>query len=343
MVYVDEETVPVTGDTVLVFGPLEYWAMNAELNVASEGEAVKFAPALFDLGEGYGFQAKKTGDKRYVLIAYEKDALSRKLRELPSVSEARRMTFAQWVFGDFERPIRLSNGKYLTTMDGIVVEIDPSYLDTTRATSLREALQSVPVVYKTLPIDELLPEKITPKTLKTTMAVLVILLGNLIAQAVMDHRTSEALQIQIDEMLEGEHLPATSIERSAIIDALKQKENKQIRLREQAYQLSTLPLNVTLPIPPAPSAPSTSQDVVLIPGSKPGEPNRLLIGGKENHAALGTSMTGIEELSYDGHSIKARIATKNVEEGESVKNDLQKRFKNARIEVQEHYIEVRLK
>ena len=341
----------ITPETVLVLPPNDYWAQRVKLNVKTEQEAIKYGPALFDVGDEYGFQAQKSGENHYVIVAYSKTLLSQKLRDNPALSIAKKLTFAQWVFADETKPIRLNSKKYLTVVDGIVIEMDSAYLKSDSSVTIDEVLTHDHPFIKTLSLDVLLPTQIMPKTLKMTLAILVLLLANLITQIIMDRQLANEASETMQTLQESSHLSGVSIEREAILNSLKQKEEKQLRLRQQCYLLSTLPLKVAKAVaaPAAAAAPLavnpvSTEGVVLIPGSKPGDPNRLLVGDSvnaANTAAIGAA--GIQELFYDGNSLKVRIDVLDADNGESVKSEVIKRFKSARVELREHQVEVRLK
>ncbi len=344
LAYVADAAAPIGPDTVLVLEPADYWALRVELNAKSEAEAAKFGPSFFDVGEEYGFQARKVEERIYVIVAYNRSELARKLRENPAYAPVRRVTFSQWVFSGRDEPVRVDEKRYLTVVDGIVIEVASEYVKTDDAVTVTEALANPPAFFKTLPIEELLPEKVTSKTLKTTLAVLLIVLVNLIVQISMDYRLGDQITEEIEATLESSHLPATSIERDAVVSALKQKEEKQLRLRQQCYQLSSLPVKVAAAPVAAAAAPSPSADgVVLIPGSKPGEPNRLLIGDNTAGTNAPAVASGMEELHYDGSTIKMRFSVTDSESGDELKSEILKRFKNARVDVNERQVEVRLK
>jgi len=351
MVYADNTAGSITPETLLVLPPNDYWAQRVKLNVKTEQEAIKYGPALFDVGEEYGFQAQKSGESLYVIVAYSKTMLSQKFQETPALSVAKKLTFAQWVFADETKPIRLKNNKYLTVVDGIVIEMDSAYLKSDSSVTIEEVLAQDHPFIKTLSLDVLLPTQIMPKTLKMTLVILLLLLANLVTQIIMDRQLANEASETIQTIQESSHLSPVSIEREAILASLKQKEEKQLRLRQQCYLLSTLPLKVAQAVsaPPAAAAPSavnpsSAEGIVLIPGSKPGDPNRLLVGDSvnaPNTAAIGAA--GIQELFYDGNNLKVNIDILDAENGESVKSEVIKRFKSARVELRDHHVEVRLK
>lgn len=364
LVYADHAVsphMPLDKTAALIFPPSDYWAMHVHLNAKNEKDAAKYGPALFDLGGSYRYEAQKVGENSYVLLAYEPDVLSQKLLSYPDPSMIDKFTFAQWVFDKETHPIHLNDKKYLTTFEGIVVEIDQSYLEKSPCVEIHDALSHPKAFFKTLPLEGLVTSEITNKTLRKTLVILFILFGNFTALAYFSHQESSQQLERMQEMLTTANLPETSMERDAILASLGIKEKKQLDLRHQCYKISSLPIDVKLPIedtvpkPSAPSLPSlppvlgasantASNGIVLIPGSNPGEQNQLLVEKTSSPANNVLSAgDGIEELVYDGHAINIIINTSDTATKEKLKSELTKQFKNAQLSDQNRQLEVRLK
>ncbi len=338
----------VSSESVLVLSPSDYWALAVSLNVKTPKEAASYGAALFDLSAEYRYEAQKVGENRYILIAYNPDELSRKLSSIPHLSMIKKMTFAQWVFAEEPRPIHLPSGKYLTTLEGIVIEMDASYIDAKTSVELDEALSYPRPFLKTVPMEGLSTTELTPKTLTITLVILGIILGNLIAEGFMGYQDSQHLNQEMQRMLESSKLPATSIEREAILSNLKTKEAKQLHFRQICKEISDLPIEGKSVIPPkAPiisaAVSATPEGIVLIPGSKPGEPNRLLVENTSSAANINIRGEGIGELDYDGNAINLMIETHDSADRESLKREISKRFKHAQMSEHDTQLEVRLK
>lgn len=346
LVYLDDDSYEMINEkAVMVIAPSLYWALRVTLNVKSEKEAVTYAPALFDLGEGYRYEAQKIDTNVFVLIAYDPIVLSQRYPTLFEGSTPFEITFAQWVFGDINTPIRLKNQKYLALHDGIIMEFEARYLDTSSAIDISEALRQKNR-YKTIRTQKIISTALSPKTLKMTLLILILLLINISTDAVTTYHSIDVLREKSEALLSENHLCSTSIEREAILNALKQKEIKQRQLRQHCFTLSTFPIKGSKkspslpPLPPVQPSSSLSEGVVLIPGSKPGEPNRLLVGGGESKPLANQTFSGLRELSFDGKSTKIVIETL---EREKLQKLFRKHFKNCRIEDNQHQLEVRIK
>jgi len=323
--------------------------MQATLNVKTAKEAAAFGAALFDLSDEYRYVARKLGKNSYSLIAYNPDTIARKLQTLPNGAVVEKFTFAQWVFAQEEDPIRLENGKLLTILEGIVIEIDSSYFQSDHAIALKEALAKPHYFLQSLPLEVLSSPTITPKTVKTTLLLLILILGNLTATTVLNYQEIGRLESLKEEILDREKLPETSFERDALISSLEKKEKAQLRLREQFLPISDLSIHANvppLPTAPLPQTPPTTaplDGIVLIPGSKPGEANQLLVNGAANAPAPSAFILqgeGIEEIVYDGRNIKMRLNASDTKAKEELKKAILKSFKKAKISEQGHSLEV---
>ena len=330
-------------DTIFIFPPSEYWVMRVELPVKTSKEAARYGSGLFELSGSHRYEAQKVGKNSYILIAYDPERLSEKLNLLPHLSQVEKITFAQWVFAEESNPIALSNGKFLTTVEGIVIEIDGAYIQKEHFLTLAEALEHPKFFLKTLQRKALVTSAFTSKTLTTTLIVLIILLGNLGATALQSHQESSHLQKEMEHSLNLSNLPETSIEREAILTALKTKERKQLYLRHQCKKISDIPIETThsdallAPISPLASV----EGIVLIPGSAPHEANRLLLGTASQITPL-ISGTRMQEIRYEGDAITLIWDVGDSIVKEKLKNELTKRFKKVQITERDTQLEVRL-
>lgn len=349
LVYFDAlENTAISDDAVLVLSPRDYWVLRVSLNVKTEKEAAMFGASLFDLSEEHHYIAQRLEKNDYILIAYNPNEISQRLNSIPSLSSIKKITFAQCVFADEEYPILLPNGKYLIILDKIVIEADATYLSTHTSIELSSALSHQRVNLKTVNIERFIPSELTSKTLRNTLIILLILLANLAATFVTKYQESLYFNEKIANTLSSSKLPETSLEREAILDSLTKKEKKQLRMRELCKKVNELPIerkNTAAPIlpslPPV-NAPSTD-GIVLIPGSQPGEPNRLLVDNTSSAPTISLNSEGIRELEFDGNSMNLIISTSDTNERNSLKNKIISHFKHAQIDEHETLIEVRIK
>lgn len=337
-------TALLPSEAIYILSPSDYWVMRVELSVKTPKEAELYGPGLFELSDSHRYEAQKVGKNSYIILAYDPAQLSEKLNTLPNLSQVEKITFAQWVFAEVHTPISLNSSKFLTTVEGIVIEIDAAYVQGDVSITLGEALEHPKLFLKTLLRKELVSCAFTSKTLKTTLIILIILFGNLSATALLDYQESSHLQEEMLQMLKLSKLPETSIQREAILAGLKTKEAKQLYFRHQFKKISDILIDTTksptLPLPP--TLPSSSEGgIVLIPGSMPNEANRLLVE-KSSYAAPRMSGTLIQEIRYEGTAITLICNVRDSSGKEKLKNEITKRFHKVHINERDAQLEVRL-
>jgi hypothetical protein len=349
LVYTDELPENIPNNSVMILPPCDYWAIQAVLNVKTAKEAATFGPALFDLGDEYQYTAQKTGKNSYSLIAYNPSDISLKLQSLSNGAVIKKFTFAQWVFAQEEHPIRLNNGKVLTTVEEVVIEIDSDYLHINGAIPIADALAKPRFFIQSIPLEQLSSPTITPKTVKKTLFILILILGNLIVNTVLNYQEMGKLESRKEEILAHDKLPETSFERDALTSTLQKKEAAQLRLREQFLHISDLSIHAKVPptqnapLPQIPTTTAPIDGVVLIPGSKPGEANQLLVNGATSAPVVSVPVfqsEGIEEIVYDGKNIKLLISASDDKAKESLKQVIMKPFKKAKISEHGNQLEV---
>lgn len=349
MVYISDIDTPLESSTILILPPSDYWAIATTLNVKTPKEALAYAPALFELDESHRYDARKIGENRFVLIAYDPVHLAEKFKALTLPPSIKEFTFAQWVFADAPEAIRLKNGKVLASVEEIVVEIDPAYLRGSSSLSIHDALSTPKPIAQSIPIESLLPTEVTSKTAKATLLVIIIAWLNLLSIFIINTQDSARLDAAKTQLLQQFNLSETSFEREAALNALKNKEAAQRTLRDHIRRIGTvsiyaesMPASTPSPLSPPPSI---SEGIVLIPGSKPGEANRLLVEGKPSVASTEPIRyaQGIQELTYDGKMVKILINTKDAKATSLLKSEFQKRFKTAKYTERDQQLEVRIK
>jgi hypothetical protein len=348
MLYGDDETLnhlSTLNEAVLILPPSDYWAIKTTLNVKNEKDAAKYGPALFDLDNGYSYDAQRIDTDTFVIIAYNRSELSSKIASSAIGKIIEKITFAQWVFSHESVPVLLPNGKYLTLLDGIVIEMDPVYLDTNGAIGLNEALLHHRYPVKTVTIDVLSETNLTPKTLKTTLAIALILLVNIVSNGIINYQEQIRVEENIQTVLDEFKLPETSIEREAMVATLRKKEEKQLQLRRRFLKISDMQIEARNLPSPASATPSASAggDVVLIPGSKPGDPNRLLVGNGSLNPPAAVHSDGIQEITYDGNGILLVMNFTDSQTRQNLKNEFLKRFKKVQLTERDSRMEARIK
>lgn len=348
LVYSDVlDEIQITSDSILVLSPNKYWIQRVTLNVRNEKEAASFGAALFDLNDEYRYEALEVEKNTFMIIAYHPNEVTAQSTTDTEISLIKHVTFAQWVFDEVTLPIRLPNHKFLTVIDGIVVEIDPSYIDPSSSIDLQTALSNPKPFFKTLPFEQAKSSEISVKTLLKTLMIVTLFFINFIAILLLNYQESTHLNEKITQLLSDSKLPETAIEREAILNSLISKEKKQFHIRHLYNQINELPISGKIssakPVS-SPSVPATSSDgIVLIPGSKPGEPNRLLVDSTSSVPTLNLQGEGIQDITYDGNVVSLVLDTQSATEKDVLKNKIMHNFKEAQINEENTTLEVRFK
>lgn len=344
--YLSYAAIDPSGSDIMVLRPEDYWVRRINLNVSSEKEAAKYGYSLFDLDEELVCYARKVSAETYDVVGFNPQKIMARYPELFSLSSERSVTFAQWVFDRLEVPIKLPNGRYLSLHEGIVFEMEGHYLDVEGSLGIEEIEKKPFYGLKTILVGSMVPSSLSMKTLKITVVLLALLVANIVMEGYKVRSVSEQIGNEMETLNMSSGLHGVSMERNAIIDTLRYKEAKQLTLRERCYKLRDIGLKPSAAESIPPSAPImlSSMDqsgIVLIPGSKPGEPNRLLVNGVQNTPSRSLKMQeGIQEIVFDG---KKTLFVFKTSEPQSLKKMLMKRFRNSRIEEHGGRIEVRFK
>lgn len=330
-------------ESVFVFPPSDYWCMQVRLDVDTPKEAAAFAPSLFDLDEGYRYEATAVSSGEYLLLAYNPHLLATRYGELLK-DTSRRICFAQWAFETLDVPVRLGGGKCLILHEGIVMEVDETYVDLSDSITLNE-MESRPVYpLKTLNAVSIFPADVSAKTVVVALSILIILAFNLLSDVYQTYTDTQRLETRSAELLEQTGLSAMSMEREAIIDTLKHKASRQLHLRERCFALKALPFHsqsasLTPSPTPAPVLAGTG-GIVLIPGSKPGEANRLLVNGTSDTPTVPGTSDGVREVRYEGKNLTFLIDSSDPQE---LQPALRKLYRDARIESFTNRLEVKFR
>ena len=344
LVYCDVPGCADDESAIIVIAPRGYWAKNVALDVKTSKEALKYAAALLDLGDEYRYAAHKNSDGTFSIIGYLVEELIAFWPEVFDGNHDRQVVFAQWVFGEMKAPIILPSGSVLALCEGIVVEMNSQYITQSQTLPLENALSDVGTTFPLLRTSQLVPKRASSKTLWITLAILIVVLFNIMGRLGGVYTQRLELQHQREVLLEKTTLGQTSLERLAVISVLEEKQRKQKKFKEQAYTLKQIAIAGEVPriatLPTAAPATAASSGIVLIPGSKPGEQNRLLVDGVTSVAPSTANLLGIKELMYDGKTFLISVVS---DDPETLKGVFLKKYKNARTQIHGKTLEVRLK
>jgi hypothetical protein len=330
---------------VMILSPDLYRICVVSLPVATPKEAVRYAPSYFDLSdERTRYEAYQTGDERYLLCAFDPEPIRIRLEEagFDPVS-VERFVFAQEAFGRDILPISWKNGSVLALNEGVVVRLPSNYISEPIKHDLEESLKKLAPCLKGFSADMYKGGDVTKKTLTFTVALSFFILLNLLIQGGYAYRKAEKIGDEQEQMKIEQHLPSTQMELDALVSSWEKKESEQIKLRKIVAAFSTLTLennNTELPnaVPVAAPAPITN-GIVLVPGSKPGDRNLLLVPGSSN--TLSGTVTGeyVTSLTYENGSINFKISTPSQERAEKIRDITAKTLKTNAVTIKENSVE----
>lgn len=328
----------------LILSPDLYRISIVTLPVATTQEALRYAPAYFDVGDTATlFGAYRLDEGRYLLSACDPEPVRKRLEESGiNPSSVVRFILAQEAFGGDVLPIALSDGSALALSEGVVVRLPLQYVNTPVQHALEEVLKNLVPCLSGFKANMHKGGVATKKTLITTAFLSSLVALNFIVQGALSYREGERIMEEQEQMQALKHLPTTQMELDALADTWEKKEREQIKLRKIIAAFGTLPLesNATLSLPP-PSAPAQN-GIVLVPGSNPAEQNLLLIPGDSN-ATAGTIGTGggeyVSSLEYENGVVTFKILTPSADRAEKVRDITSRILKTNTVTIKETSVE----
>ena len=139
------------------------------------------------------------------------------------------------------------------------------------------------------------------------------------------------------------HLPATQMELDTLAKTWENKENEQIKLRKIIAAFGTLSLESNTTVPqqiPSVSTTSSSNTIVLVPGSDPSQRNLLLVpGGDSNSTIVASGGEYVTSLTYQNGLIDFEILTPSVDRAQNVRNMASKILKTNAITVKDNLVQ----
>ncbi|MCI4406007.1 MAG: hypothetical protein JHC35_01825, partial [Sulfuricurvum sp.] len=171
----------------------------------------------------------------------------------------------------------------------------------------------------------------------------LIILINLLIQGGYFYREAEKIVDEQEQMKIEQHLPATQMELDALASSWEKKESQQMKLRKIVAAFSTLTLennntDLLSAAPPAVPAPVTN-GIVLVPGSKPGDRNLLLVPGGSNTVSGTVLGEYVTTLSYENGSVHFKISTPSPQNAEKVRDSVVKSLKTNTVTIKDNSVE----
>ncbi len=227
----------------VVLTPAYYWFKSESLPVHNVAQAKKLAPSLFDgsIPDGeYSYYAIKQ-PQGFWLFAYNDAQIAAKLTQLGVKSaQIANIYFVQTECEGMEEPLLLHDGSVLMNIGGVASVVPQRYSDATL--TCNEYFAAHPLSRHTVSVslfrNSFLDEKYLYRVMALTVALIIAYFGHYL---MVRQELREILGKEF-AVIEQYHLPQTSFELDGLKNALANKEQQQMRFREQFKALLGLPL-----------------------------------------------------------------------------------------------------
>ncbi len=326
---------------VMILSPDLYRISVASLPVATAKEAVRYAESYFDMSdERIRYGAYLIGEGRFLFTAFDPEPVRIRLEEIGiDPSSIDRFVLAQEAFGIDNLPVSLADASALALSEGIVVRLPSHYVTTSVNHTIEETLKTLEPCLQGFRADMYAGGEVTKKTLAITVTLSALVVLNLLIQGGMSYVESERIMDEQEQMKIDKHLPITQMELEALAATWEKKESEQIKLRKivAAFGTLTLESNNTVSSGAVPASPTNS--IVLVPGSKPGERNLLLVPGDANTTLRTVSGEYLTSLAYENKSIMFKILTPSQERGEKIRDSAAQTLKTNTVTIKENVVE----
>ena len=329
----------------LILSPDFYEIKIASIPVGTSDEALRYAPSYFETTDRqihYG--AYRLEEGRYLLSVCQLERVRSHLETLNiEPSSIGRFVFAQEAFRVDLLPIALEDGSVLALSDGIVVKLPSHYVSEPIKSDLKHSLKNLLPCLPSFTADMHKGGVPTKTTLMMTSILSLVIVLNFLIQGLFSYRAGDKITQQQEEMKMTNHLPATQMELDTLAKTWENKENEQIKLRKIIAAFGTLSLesNTTVPYQtPSVSTTSSSNTIVLVPGSDPSQRNLLLVpGGDSNSTIVANGSEYLASLTYQNGLISFEILTPSEDRAQNIHNMASKVLKTNAITVKNNLVE----
>lgn len=326
---------------VMVISPDLYRISVATLPVPTAKEALRYAESYFDVSDGRTrYDAYLIGEGRFLFTAFEPENVRIRLEEIGiDPSSVDRFVLAQEAFGSDNLPTSLVDISALALSEGIVVRLPSHYVGVPLKHTIEEALKTLSPCLRGFRADMYVGGEATKKTLAITATLSFLVVLNLLIQGGMSYSESERIMDEQEQMKIDKHLPATQMELDALAATWEKKESEQIKLRKIVAAFGTLTLESNDTVSTSAVATSPTNSIVLVPGSKPGERNLLLVPGDTNTTVGTVSGEYVTSLAYENKTILFKILTPSQERAEKIRDSAAQTLKTNTVTIKENVIE----
>lgn len=326
---------------VMILSPDLYRISVASLPVSTVKEAVRYAESYFDVSdERTRYGAYLLGEGRFLFTAFDPEPVRIRLEAAGiDPSSVDRFVLAQEAFGDYNLPLLFTDAFALALSEGIVVRLPSHYVHNPINHTMEETLQTLEPCLRGFRVDMHRGEEATKKTLAITVTLCFFVVVNLLIQGGTSYFESARIMDEQAQMKIDKHLPDTQMEMDALAATWEKKESEQIKLRKIVAAFATLKLDSNNTVSTPAVAASPTNNIVLVPGSKPGERNLLLVPGDANTTLGRVSGEYVTSLTYENKTILFKILTPSQERGEKIRDSVAQTLKTNTVTIKDNVVE----
>lgn len=304
-----------------------YWVKKCSLPVKKCSEAKKLAPSFFDsfLPDGeFTYEAFFLSDNTYALIAFDSEEICKIIKSSEiNFNHISAVYFAQSEFTKLEEPLILVKNRAIIVNEDVVLDIPQAYLSQ-KAVGFDIFFPHFYYSNRSFSIELFQDNTPDKKTYYFMFGLMVLILASLATQYAYLADLYNKISTSKEEYLESRKLPNSTIALNSIKVALQKKESTQYSIRNKLRYLQDL--NFTAPDEPQSNKGTATAkgEVILVPGSVPGDKNRLLVGPIEANL---DGKEHIKTLLVKDNQLEIVISLSSDKRAEYIKDFLKKQFK----------------
>ena len=240
-----KESAPVKeGEYAVILSPQYYWVKKTALPVKRVGDARKLAASVFEgslpAGE-YSYEVARSEDGEFILIAYDRAAISEALAEkFTDAAKVRSVHFAQDACAALQECCTVDEKSSLVNLNGLLMQIPRNCTDP--KLDIETFLKDLNPTARKVKLGSLDMEVIDRRTVVALGVVFALFLSALGIEYVDYKAASSDLEKARAALIRKYDLPPTTMQLASIRSRLFKTYKEQKKMRDALYDISKLPL-----------------------------------------------------------------------------------------------------
>ncbi len=240
-----KESAPVKeGECAVILSPQYYWVKKRALPVKRVGDARKLAASVFEgslpAGE-YSYEVARSEDGEFILIAYDRAAISEALAEkFTDAAKVRSVHFAQDACAVLQECCTVDEKSSLVNLNGLLMQIPRNCTDP--KLDIETFLKDFRPTARKVKLGSLDMEVIDRRTVAALGVVFVLFLSALGTEYIDYKAASSDLEKARAALIRKYDLPPTTMQLASIRSRLFKTYKEQKKMRDALYDISKLPL-----------------------------------------------------------------------------------------------------